>query len=79
MPPANPKIYHITHVNNLPSIIAAGELISDAAMIQRGGPPAAVGMSKIKQRRLGLPHFRHRRPTALHPAAGHFHDDCFPV
>lgn len=55
MPPANPKIYHITHVNNLPSIIAAGELISDAAIIQQGGPPAAVGMSKIKQRRLKLP------------------------
>jgi hypothetical protein len=55
VPPANPKIYHITHVNNLPSIIAAGELISDAAIIQHGGPPAAIGMSKIKQRRLGLP------------------------
>lgn len=55
MQPANPKIYHITHVNNLPSIIAAGELISDAAIIQQGGPPAAVGMSKIKQRRLKLP------------------------
>jgi hypothetical protein len=55
VPPANPKIYHITHVNNLPSIIAAGELISDAAIIQQGGPPAAVGMSKIKQRRLALP------------------------
>jgi hypothetical protein len=55
VPPANPKIYHITHVNNLPSIIAAGELISDAAIIQQGGPPAAVGMSKIKRRRLKLP------------------------
>lgn len=54
MPPASPKIYHITHVNNLPSIIAARELISDAAIIRQGGPPAAIGMSKIKQRRLGL-------------------------
>ena len=54
MPPASPKIYHITHVNNLPSIIAARELISDAAIILQGGPPAAIGMSKIKQRRLGL-------------------------
>jgi hypothetical protein len=55
VPPASPKIYHITHVSNLPSIIAAGGLISDAAIIQQGGPPAAIGMSKIKQRRLGLP------------------------
>ena len=47
MPPASPKIYHITHVNNLPSIIAARELISDAAIIRQGGPPAAIGMSKI--------------------------------
>jgi hypothetical protein len=54
-PPANPKAYHITHINNLPSIIATDELISDAAIIKQGGPPASIGMSKIKQRRLGLP------------------------
>ncbi len=55
MLPANPKIYHITHVDNLPLIVAAGGLIPDASLSQRGGPAAAVGMSKIKQRRLGLP------------------------
>jgi hypothetical protein len=55
VPPESPKIYHITHVSNLPSIIAAGDLVSDAAILQQGGPPAAVGMSKIKQRRLKLP------------------------
>lgn len=60
VPPANPKIYHITHVSKLPSIIAAGGLISDAAIIQQGGPPATVGMSKIKQRRLSLPVSCHR-------------------
>lgn len=54
-PPAQPKIYHITHVDNLPSIIADGGLVSDAAMIERGGPTTAIGMSDIKQRRLGLP------------------------
>ncbi|WP_437637197.1 type II toxin-antitoxin system toxin DNA ADP-ribosyl transferase DarT [Sorangium sp. So ce854] len=54
-PPANPRIYHITHVNNLPAIIAHGSLISDAAMIARGGPIAAIGMGNIKQRRLSLP------------------------
>ena len=54
-PPANPKIYHITHVTNLPQIITDGELYSDAAMAARGGPPAPIGISAIKQRRLQLP------------------------
>jgi len=54
-PPPRPKIYHITHVDNLAAIIADGGLISDAAMIARGGPAAPIGMSKIKQRRLSLP------------------------
>jgi hypothetical protein len=54
-PPATPRVYHITHVNNLPAIIANGGLISDAAMIARGGPAATIGMGTIKQRRLTLP------------------------
>ncbi len=53
--PAHPKIYHITHVDNLPTIIADGALFSDAVMIARGGPAAAIGMSSIKERRLALP------------------------
>jgi hypothetical protein len=53
--PIRPRIYHITHVDNLPSILADGGLWSDAAMIARGGPAAFIGMSSIKQRRLGLP------------------------
>jgi len=53
--PANPPIYHITHVDNLASIIAGGFLLSDAVMIARGGPQAAIGMSSIKQRRFKLP------------------------
>lgn len=53
-PPTEPKIYHITHVDNLPSIIAEGRLVSDATVIARGGPTAAIGMSSIKQRRLSL-------------------------
>ncbi|CAH1072449.1 type II toxin-antitoxin system toxin DNA ADP-ribosyl transferase DarT [Candidatus Nitrotoga sp. 1052] len=53
--PAQPKLYHITHVDNLPAILVAGGLCSDAAMIARGGPTASIGMSTIKQRRLGLP------------------------
>ncbi|MGC8732593.1 MAG: type II toxin-antitoxin system toxin DNA ADP-ribosyl transferase DarT [Halothiobacillaceae bacterium] len=51
-PPANPKIYHITHVANLANIIANGGLSSDAAILQRGGPAQIIGMSDIKRRRL---------------------------
>jgi hypothetical protein len=54
-PPAQPKIFHITHVSNLPAIAACSELRSDRRVQQLGGPIAAVGMSKIKQRRLSLP------------------------
>ena len=53
--PAQPKLYHITHVDNLPAILAAGGLWSDAAMNAQGGPAATIGMGGIKQRRLGLP------------------------
>ncbi len=51
-PPAHPKVYHITHVDNLPTIVVDGRLLSDAAMIARGGPVAAIGMSGIKKRRV---------------------------
>lgn len=50
-----PKLYHITQVDNLPAILAAGGLRSDAVMIAQGGPAATIGMSSIKQRRLTLP------------------------
>ncbi len=53
--PVRPKIYHITHVGNLPRILADGCLVSDAAMSQRGGPAMTIGMSTIKLRRLSLP------------------------
>jgi hypothetical protein len=51
-PPANPKIYHITHVANLAGIIANGGLSSDAAILRDGGPAQTIGMSAIKRRRL---------------------------
>jgi len=54
-PPKRPKIYHITHYSNLESIISNGRIYSDAVMIQKGGPAAAIGMSTIKKRRLSLP------------------------
>ena len=50
--PTNPKIYHITHVDNLPAIVGAGGLVCDAEMAQRGGPRQAIGLSKIKRRRI---------------------------
>lgn len=53
--PERPRIYHITHVDNLPSIKAEGGLWSDAAISTRGGPAAPIGMSSIKLRRLRLP------------------------
>ena len=54
-PPIAPKLYHITHVDNLRSILAADGLWCDAELIARGGPPTSIGMGNIKQRRLGLP------------------------
>ncbi|MGH9535790.1 MAG: type II toxin-antitoxin system toxin DNA ADP-ribosyl transferase DarT [Terriglobales bacterium] len=51
-PPAQPKLYHITHLENLPSIVADGMLVSDAAMIARDGPARSIGMSEIKRRRV---------------------------
>lgn len=54
-PPITPKIYHISHVDNLSAIVAAGGLRSDAVMVAHGGPAASIGMGEIKQRRLELP------------------------
>lgn len=54
-PPPNPRIYHISHCDNLDAILAAGELRCDALMAQRGGPSAMIGFSHIKQRRFSLP------------------------
>jgi len=50
--PGQPKIYHITHVRNLPGIIAAGRLWSDAKRIELGLDCEIVGLSEIKRRRL---------------------------
>ncbi len=60
-PPAQPKIYHITHVGNLPDIVAGGRLAPDAEMVARGGPAQTIGMSGIKRRRI------ERIEVACHP------------
>jgi hypothetical protein len=49
--PKNPKIYHITHLENLPQIVDA-VLWSDAERIRRGLDCTVIGMSEIKRRRL---------------------------
>ena len=50
--PCNPKIYHITHIDNLPNIAASMGLVSDENRIESGLSCSLVGMSTIKQRRL---------------------------
>ena len=50
--PENPKIYHITHVDNLATIVHAGEILSDARMLALNPSCTVVGMSDIKRRRL---------------------------
>lgn len=50
--PSHPKIYHITHLRNVPQIVQAGKLWSDATRIELGLNCDVVGMSHIKKRRL---------------------------
>jgi len=52
--PAQPKIYHIVHVDRLPSIIGEGCLWSDAEGVRRGHGGTTIGMGGIKTRRSGL-------------------------
>jgi hypothetical protein len=54
-PPQNPKIYHILHVDRLPSILTQGRLYSDAEVRKRGLGGTTVGMQKLKDDRLTLP------------------------
>jgi len=51
-PPADPKIYHILHVDRLPSVILDGWLWCDAEIASRNPPGTTIGVGKIKQRRL---------------------------
>ena len=50
--PAQPKVYHIVHVDRLPSIVTDGCLWCDAEIARRAPPGTTIGMSGIKQRRL---------------------------
>lgn len=52
MPPLQPKLYHIAHVDRLPSIVADSNLWCDAEIAQRMSPGTVIGMNSIKQRRM---------------------------
>jgi hypothetical protein len=52
LPPANPKIYHITHIDNLPMIIESSCIWSDRQRLSQGFDCQVVGMPTIKRRRL---------------------------
>lgn len=50
--PTQPKIYHITHVDNLAGIFQAGRLWSDAQRIALNLETRLAGLSDIKNKRL---------------------------
>jgi len=50
--PAQPKIYHIAHVDRLASVVADNSLLCDGEIQRRAPPGTTIGMSTIKQRRL---------------------------
>ncbi|WP_345785818.1 DUF4433 domain-containing protein [Gemmatimonas sp.] len=50
--PAQPKIYHICHVDRLPSIVSDESLWCDAEMVRRAPLGTVIGMNSIKHRRL---------------------------
>lgn len=50
--PTRPKIYHITHVENIAPITGAGLIWSDARRLECGVDCQVIGMSEIKRRRL---------------------------
>lgn len=51
-PPANPKIYHILHVDKLPLVIGSGGLLPDTHMNGQEGNGTTIGMHDLKAHRL---------------------------
>lgn len=68
--PARPKLYHIAHVDRLPSIVADKCLWCDREVVRRAPAGTTIGMNSIKQRRLN-----ELRLTS-HPTL--FVGDCVP-
>lgn len=52
MIPEYPKIFHIVHLDRLPSILETDGLLSDASICAAHMPGQVIGMNKIKRRRL---------------------------
>ena len=50
--PARPQIFHIVHIDRLPSILEEGYLLSDEEVGRRQVAGTAIGMPRIKERRL---------------------------
>jgi hypothetical protein len=59
--PPHPKVYHVTHVRNLPLLLEAGRIWSDAMRLELGLSCTIVGMAEIKRRRL------EELPVGCHP------------
>lgn len=59
--PEKPNLYHITHVENLPSIVVDRHLWSHGEIRGRGAEFQNIGMDKIKARRLS------ERKLSSHP------------
>ena len=55
MPPTEPKIYHIVHVDRLVSIVKTGALLCDTAIQQQPRPGTTIGMGHIKEQRRTKP------------------------
>lgn len=68
--PSHPKIYHIVHMDRLPSILKDEGLVCDAEVVRHGRPGTEIGMSKIKERRL------HELTLQSHP--GLYVGECVP-
>lgn len=67
--PAQPKIYHIVHIDRLPAIIQSGGLLPDSMMSGAGEVGTTIGMSHIKAR---------RRAKALNSHPDLHVGDCVP-
>jgi hypothetical protein len=49
--PTHPKIYHITHIDNLSAIAFSGKLISDATRVKKDIACTQIGLATLKRRR----------------------------
>lgn len=55
LPPEDPRLFHITHIDNIEGILREGGLWCDAERIRRELATTNIGIKKIKARRLLRP------------------------